>query len=159
MSYRIQCDSRWQTQSVSIRGQVGSERVSLGITRSSASAWHLDGVHVPEVEGCIDIDLGFSPATNLLPIRRLSPRIGDSAVVRAAWLRFPELSLELLEQVYTRLDANHYLYESGDGAFRRELQVGADGFVLDYPGYWRTEAITRFADDKGLLLPRPIHGR
>jgi hypothetical protein len=146
LRYRIQCDSRWQTQSVSIRGHVGSKPVSVDLTRDSASEWHYDGKRVSEVEGCIDIDLGFSPSTNLLPIRRLSLPVGGRAAVRAAWLRFPEFSLELLEQAYTRIDADHYLYESANGAFRRELLIGADGFVLEYPDYWRVEAIMSFAD-------------
>ena len=41
------------------------------------------------VDGCRDIDLNFSPSTNVLPIRRLSLDVGDQAAVRAAWLRFP----------------------------------------------------------------------
>jgi hypothetical protein len=39
-------------------------------------------------EGCLDIDLGFSPSTNLLPIRRLTLAVGEAATVRAAWLPF-----------------------------------------------------------------------
>ena len=146
LTYSIQCDLHWQTQSVWIRGQVGAKPVSLGFTRSSASEWCSNGVRIAEVDGCIDIDLGFSPSTNLLPIRRLRLGIGSRAVVRAAWVRFPELSLELLDQVYTRVDESHYLYESADGSFRRELLVDADGFVLEYPDYWRTEAIASTPD-------------
>jgi hypothetical protein len=146
LSYSIQCDLHWQTQSVLIRGHVGATPVNLSVTRSAACAWYSNGVHVPEVDGCIDIDLGFSPSTNLLPIRRLALAIGNRAVVRAAWVRFPELSLEILEQVYKRLDADHYLYESADGSFRKELLVGADGFVLDYPDFWRADAVTSITD-------------
>src|SRR4051812_38604741 len=146
LTYSIQCDLEWETQSVWIRGQVGAKPVSLAFTRTSASEWYSNGLHVPEVDGCIDIDLGFSPSTNLLPIRRLGLAIGSRAVVRAAWVRFPELSLELLDQAYTRLDESHYLYESADGSFRRELLVGANGFVLEYPGYWRTDAIADITD-------------
>lgn len=38
----------------------------------------LNGVDCPAVAGCTDIDLGFSPSTNLLPIRRLSLEVGDT---------------------------------------------------------------------------------
>ena len=86
-----------------------------------------------------DIDLGFSPATNLLPIRRLELTVGASATVRAAWVRFPEMMLEVLDQVYTRLGPDRYLYESAGGEFRRELTVNRRGFVIDYPGFWRAE--------------------
>jgi len=55
-------------------------------------------------------------------------------------VRFPELALEVLEQVYTRVGEHAYVYESAGGAFRRELTVDAAGFVLDYPGLWAAEA-------------------
>ncbi len=142
LDYRIECDADWQTRSVRIHGQVDDSPVRLDLLRSPSSEWQLNGVSVPAVDGCMDVDLGFSPSTNLLPIRRLAPAIGARVVVRAAWVRFPELSLELLEQEYTRLDAYRYLYESAGGAFRRELLVNADGFVLEYPDYWRAEGAT-----------------
>jgi hypothetical protein len=140
LNYRVQCDVAWQTRSALIDGQVGGQAVGLNITRSVSNEWHSNAVAVPAVAGCVDVDLGFSPSTNLLPIRRLALAIGSHASVRAAWVRFPELSVELLEQVYTRLDSNHYRYESSDGAFRRELLTSPEGFVLEYPDYWRTVA-------------------
>jgi hypothetical protein len=97
---------------------------------------------MPLLQGCVDVDLGFSPSTNLLPIRRLNLAIGSRASVRAAWVRFPELTLEVLEQAYTRVGESTYLYESAGGTFRRELSVNALGFVLEYPDFWRAEAAT-----------------
>lgn len=63
----------------------------------------------------------------------------SSVPVRAAWIRFPELTTEVLKQVYTRLTPNQYLYGSAKGTFRRELKVDESGFVLDYPGLWMAE--------------------
>lgn len=56
--------------------------------------------------------------------------------MRAAWVRFPELSIEPLEQRYTRLAPHRYLYESAGGTFRRELTVDDNGFAVDYSGLW-----------------------
>jgi hypothetical protein len=141
LRYSIECDGHWQTCSASIRGDIGGQAVSLDLTRNEASEWHANGIAIPVVDGCIDVDLGFSPSTNLLPIRRLSLEIGSRATVRAAWVRFPELSVEVLEQAYTRLAKNRYLYESNDGAFRKELLVSKEGFVLEYADYWHAEAV------------------
>jgi hypothetical protein len=91
---------------------------------------------VPGVLGCLDLDLAFSPSTNLLPIRRLNLAIGQASEVRAAWLRFPELTLEPLDQRYTRLDDRTYRYESAGGTFMRILRTNAAGFALSYPGLW-----------------------
>jgi hypothetical protein len=140
LEYEIGCDAQWLTRRCVIRGHVGEGRVRLDVARSAAAVWSVDGVELPTLAGCDDIDLGFSPSTNLLPIRRLGLPVGAHAVVRAAWIRFPELTAEVLEQTYTHLTADRYLYESAGGAFRRELHVDAFGCVLDYPGLWRADA-------------------
>jgi RimJ/RimL family protein N-acetyltransferase len=140
MEYDIACDAQWRTQRVRIRGHVAGRPATLDLARDATNAWRAGGAPVAALEGCLDVDLGFSPSTNLLPIRRLSLAVGDHAFVRAAWVRFPELTLEVLEQTYTRLGEASYRYESAGGKFRRDLTVNADGFVLDYPDFWRAEA-------------------
>lgn len=140
IEYDIDCDLRWMTRRCAIRGHVGEQRVSLDVVRSSTGVWSIGGTEATALEGCDDIDLGFSPSTNLLPIRRLALPVGAHSVVRAAWIRFPELTAEVLVQTYTHLSADRYVYESAGGTFRRELQVDAFGCVIDYPGIWRAEA-------------------
>jgi hypothetical protein len=93
----------------------------------------------PEVAGSIDLDLNFSPSTNLLPIRRLHLSIGEQAQVQAAWLRFPGFTLEPLEQLYRRVDDVTYRYESAGGKFVADLKVNAVGFVTLYPKVWAAE--------------------
>jgi hypothetical protein len=89
----------------------------------------------------VDIDLGFSPSTNLLPIRRLKLAVGEEAEVRAAWLSFPSLRFELLSQMYRREAERTYRYESGGGTFVRTLEVNAAGLVTSYPGLWQAESV------------------
>jgi len=104
--------------------------------RRDTGRWLFDGREAPDLDGCIDIDLNFSPITNMLPIRRLSLALGESAVVNAAWLRFPSFSLERLDQMYRRTGANAYHYESAGGSFHADLTVDEFGLVLDYPPFW-----------------------
>src|SRR5690606_5431759 len=101
--------------------------------------WSLNGEPCPSVAGCIDIDLGFTPATNLLPIRRLALAVGQQAEVRAAWLPFPALALEPLPQLYRRQAEHTYHYESNGGSFVRTLEVDDVGLVVRYPGLWEKE--------------------
>jgi hypothetical protein len=84
----------------------------------------------------MDVDLGLSPITNMLPIRRLKLAVGGAAKVRAAWLRFPELEFEVLEQRYVRTSDCTYAYESDGGQFRAELEVDRMGIVVRYDRYW-----------------------
>lgn len=142
IDYEIQCDAQWTTRACTVHGAIGRRAVHVEVERTPGGVWRIDGTDVAEVRGCTDIDLAFSPATNLLPIRRLALPIGARADVRAAWLRFPELTLEPLEQTYIHTASDRYEYESAGGAFRRELTVDTFGCVIDYPGLWRVEAAT-----------------
>jgi|ERR1041385_3019928 hypothetical protein len=136
LSYVVACDSSWNTLWGTVSGWIGDQDVNIEIT-VAAQRWTLSGVDKSAVDGCIDLDLNFSPATNLLPIRRLKLANGEQAEVKAAWLRFPGFELEPLAQVYTRLDDFTYRYSSGGGSFVRDLKVDEVGFVIDYPGLWQ----------------------
>ncbi len=138
LDYRIVCDAQWHTRSVTVTGFVGARDIEIEIA-SGCGGWTLDGRLCPQVAGAVDIDLNFSPSTNLLPIRRLALAVGEERAVRAAWLRFPSFVLEPLEQTYRRLDRDTYRYGSAGGAFVRDLAVDAQGFVLTYPDFWRAE--------------------
>lgn len=117
--------------------------MEIKLAVDSARRWRLNGKEYPEVEGCIDLDLNFSPSTNLLPIRRLGLAIGQEEEVKAAWLRFPEFTLEPLVQLYRRTDSATYRYQSAGGRFIRDLQVNAAGFVTHYPDFWQAELSQR----------------
>jgi hypothetical protein len=139
LDYLLACDSEWQTLSGRVAGWVGEEVVEIELSVDAAHRWQLNGKECPEVAGCIDLDLNFSPSTNLLPVRRLGLRVEQEAVVRAAWLRFPSFRLEPLEQLYRRVDRVTYRYESAGGKFVVDLRVNESGFVTDYPNGWHRE--------------------
>jgi len=122
-----------------VAGWWGDRAIGVEVRCDAERRWWLNDVACPAVTGCLDLDLAFTPATNLLPIRRLGLVSGESAAVRAAWLSLPGLSLELLEQVYRRTGEAIYAYESDGGRFTAELSVSGDGFVTRYPGLWEAE--------------------
>jgi hypothetical protein len=135
LDYLIVCDSDWRTSSCRVTGWLGTQEIDIDISVDATGCWRLNGAERPEVKGCIDVDLNFSPSTNLLPIRRLGLMLGAEAEVQAAWLRFPSFRLERLDQRYRRIDAETYRYESAGGAFVTELNVNAAGFVTRYPDF------------------------
>jgi hypothetical protein len=106
------------------------------LERDPKGNWTVDGSAARSLKGCTDVDLGCSPSTNTLPIRRLRLAIGASATIRAAWVRFPELTVVKADQAYTRLDEFTYRYASGD--FASELTVDDDGLVASYAVWRRT---------------------
>jgi uncharacterized protein len=140
LDYRIVCDSDWQTLSARVEGWIGITPIDISISVDVNRRWLLNGTDQFEVENCVDVDLNFSPSTNLLPIRRLVLEVGEEARVRAAWLRFPGFTLEPLEQSYLRTGKQTYRYESGGGSFVAELEVNEAGFVTRYPNFCEAEA-------------------
>ena len=94
-----------------------------------------DGEHrrLPELDGCIDIDLSGSPLTNTLPIRRAGLATGRPQRFRVAWIPLDTLKPVATEQIYTRLDDGSYRFESADGAFTADLSVDDAGLVINYP--------------------------
>jgi len=143
LDYRIICDEAWHTLSAHVDGWLDKSFIDLQIKTGPGRHWWLNDAEQPDVMGCIDIDLNFSPSTNLLPIRRLGLAVGEAAEVNAAWLRFPSFKLERLPQQYRRLDENMYRYESAGGQFVAELKVDPSGFVIDYPDLWQAEAVSQ----------------
>ncbi len=139
LDYEVLCDGRWRSLSARVEGWVGSETVAVELASSREGRWRLNGADQAQVDGCVDLDLNFSPSTNLLPIRRLNLAVGAEASVRAAWLRFPGFRLEPLEQLYRRTGDRAYRYESAGGRFTADLEVDGAGFVLRYPGVWEFE--------------------
>lgn len=139
LEYLIECDHTWTTQSARVSGFAGEKPIDIEIKADPDRNWFFNGSEQPAVKGCTDVDLNFSPSTNLLPIRRLNLDNGNAAPVSAAWLRFPSFKLERLDQTYRRLDQATYRYESNDGEFVAELKVNAFGLVTNYPELWKEE--------------------
>jgi hypothetical protein len=142
LDYVVICDSGWRTRAARVSGMIGDQEIHLSVSVDAGQRWRFNGKEYPALAGCIDLDLGFSPSTNLLPIRRLALNVGEEAEVRAAWLPFPSLGLKVLPQVYRREGERTYRYESGGGTFVRVLELNAVGFVTSYPGLWQAEPAT-----------------
>jgi hypothetical protein len=135
VTYAVDCSSNWQTQNVELVVTRSGEERSLSLRADSDRNWFLDGQEIAEVAGCVDIDLGITPSTNTLPIRRLNLAVGEGADVLATWVQFPSLEIRTLSQRYTRLAERVYRYESDTG-FTAELEVDDAGVVTTYPGGW-----------------------
>ncbi len=141
LHYAIVCDVDWCTRSAVIEGEVGGHPIRFALAADGTGHWTRDGAPLLELDGALDIDLGFTPATNTLPIRRLALGIAESASVRSAWLRFPELRLEPLEQAYTRETELRFRYRAiVDGApFIARLDTDEFGRIIRYEGLWEAE--------------------
>ncbi len=137
--YTVLVDPAWCTTVVAahVQGPGGDRRLSL--RGDGAGRWWMGDRSLPDLDGCLDVDFAFTPATNTLPLRRLRLAVGEAQDVRAARVGFPGHDLEPVWQRYQRLAEDRYGYSSG--AFSVELTVDPEAFVTEYPGYWT--AVTR----------------
>ncbi|CAG9199145.1 conserved hypothetical protein [Burkholderia vietnamiensis] len=141
IDYAIECGADWLTRSVRVVHRHGAAPPQRLEIRCEAGRWTIEGAHAAALDGATDIDLGFSPSTNTLPIRRLGLTVGASAVIHTAWLRFPEFELGRGEQRYTRTAERVYRYESG--AYAADIAVDDAGLVIDYDEWRRIGASAR----------------
>jgi hypothetical protein len=144
IEYRVLADARGFTTAAHVRQLRGFDQRSIVLMRDAKGSWTVDGARAPALRSCTDIDLGCSPSTNTLPIRRLHLDVGASTTIKAAWVRFPGLDVVKAAQTYTRVDDFTYRYASG--SFEAELTVDDAGLVTNY-AVWRRTAFALGPDE------------
>ena len=136
ITYFVTLTADWKTRAAALRVMTRTGRRRLSIRSNGAGGWTVQGRPMPAVSDCVDLDLAFTPATNLISIRRLALAVGASADVTAAWLDFRANTLQPLRQTYHRISASEYAYSCPDLRFNATLLVDEQGFVRHYPPLW-----------------------
>ena len=137
MDYSVICGEDWEVRSARLQGRIGARPLTLSIRRGADDEWRVNGDVVPDSHGLRDLDLGFTPATNTIPLRRLA-QTGEGASA-AAWLDDSDWRLKPLHQTYRRAQPGIWDYTSVQHDFQARLTVDRNGFVTDYPGLWVKE--------------------
>lgn len=138
-SYEVYADENWLTHRVQVERTIGSDVKTLSLSVESRGVWRSAGQELPGLSGCDEVDLALTPATNTLAIRRLNLEIGSSASMIAAWVQFPDLTVQPLSQRYTRLAKDKYRYASNTG-FAADITVDDLGLAISYAGVWERMA-------------------
>ncbi len=139
--YQVVCDAGWATRAVSLETSTGGATRTLQLTADEQRRWWSAGVELVPLRGCVDVDLGVSPSTNTLPIRRLGLEIDAAVDIGAAWVRFPELEVTRLNQRYSRLNASRYRYQSLPDDRTYTIEVDDLGLMRRYEDGWECVAV------------------
>lgn len=139
LRYQVIADPSFETRSAWVEGSIGRQAVRLRIRRMG-SRWIVGSDEVDGPAGLVDLDLGFTPATNTLAIRRLSLSVGEASEAPAAYLAFPRLRLGVIRQRYKRLSRFEYEYAAPQFGYKGVLKVSRFGAVVHYPGLFEKEA-------------------
>jgi hypothetical protein len=136
VAYQVEVDARWRTRRGLISGFLGGKSIQHEIERD-LSGWRLDGAAIAGLERLVDLDFGFTPATNVLQLSRIALAPGESAEVPVVWFDLNSASLTELPQGYERRGEASYGYEAPTIPYRALLEIAPSGFVRSYPGLWR----------------------
>jgi uncharacterized protein len=139
LSYFVECAPNWHTRRGGVAGWVGDQRCDVTVTRSETGQWRLGDEPFDGLERCLDLDFGFTPATNFLQLRRCGLDVGAHADFPVTWLDVPDSSLTFLPQRYEKRSATTYWYESTQNSYSALLELADSGFVRTYPGLWVIE--------------------
>jgi uncharacterized protein len=116
---------RWRVVTAE-QGDLDAALRAAGIATSAP----MPGIENPDLLAeALDVDLGGSPLTNTLPLRRLGM---VTSTVTVAWVLLPSLAVVPAKQSYTPVEAGRVRYSSG--SFAAELEVDDEGYVIRYPG-------------------------
>jgi hypothetical protein len=92
---------------------------------------------LPDLSDARDIDIENSPLTNTMPILREGFQAGGSGDFVMAFVRMPTLRVEASPQRYEHVrraeDGSVVRYISRDGDFTADLELDAEGLLIDYP--------------------------
>ncbi len=137
VGYELRLYPDWRTRSAVISGSSPEGARQIEVEADGEGGWTFDGAPVPEVEGCLDLDLESSSLTNAFPVNRIGLEPGESADAPAAYVKQFGLGVELLEQRYKRVDDGEgpmrfdYLAVADD--FRVEIVYDENGLAVEYP--------------------------
>ncbi|MDT8262210.1 putative glycolipid-binding domain-containing protein [Roseomonas mucosa] len=140
--YLVRTDAAFRTREVRV-AYVAS--LSLHVEADGQGQWRdlISKRSLPLLDGCLDVDIGVTPATNTLPIKRLGLREQESKDIRVAYVPLPsEVESDFLprpaDQRYTCLTpGQRYRYEGLFRSFVAELEVDEFSLVRDYPDTFR----------------------
>ena len=134
IGYVVTTEDDWTTRHVKLIVDRAVTRQGLFLY-AREGRWKHGREAVAELEGCLDVDLAFTPATNTLPIRRLGLEVGAAADVNAAWVRWPQLDVVRVSQCYERLAVDRYRFTQE--VFSADITVDREGLVAEYADIWR----------------------
>jgi uncharacterized protein len=153
---------RWENEGWTATGEVGREKIhyvvrlsplwqvrqmllfrdleepDLWLATDGSGRWgEMNGAHRTELDGCRDLDLGCTPFTMMLPVRRLPVDVGDEFEVPVIDVDVETLGVARSLRAFTRISARGWIYRESSSSIGREITVDEYGLALDDPGRYR----------------------
>ena len=135
-TYEIDIDKDWRVRAFTLDMIDGRKR---SYRSPELGRWQDgQGKPLPQFDGCIDIDLSFTPFTNTLPVRRVPFAKGEAREFSMLWMPSDTLDPIVDKQRYTCLTPGRtFRYEAVDGSFTADVDFDPYGLVMNYPGLFK----------------------
>ena len=127
--YAVMAEPDGRCRGVTAR-TIGSP-VLVELYADGKGGWTDDGIVIRELEGAVDVDLGISPVTHALVLRRLELAIGESADVSVAGIDVLGGEIRMDERHYARLSEEQYRVEDTETGESAELRLAASGWAIE----------------------------
>jgi uncharacterized protein len=138
VAYSVHCDEGWRTTTGRVWGALGRRSVDYRLTRQ-AKGWTLNDRRIAGLDHLLDLDLSFTPATNLQQLQRVPIGEGETVHLPVAWLDIDAGALSELPQIYRRRGETALWYEAPSVGYTGPLRLAPNGFIQDYPNLWEAE--------------------
>jgi hypothetical protein len=138
IDYSVDIDVSWRTIRGRVKGFLANRAFNHAISREPGG-WHLDGALVEGLGHLLDLDYGFTPATNLQQLRRVAVMPGQAADLPVAWFDIGATTLTELRQRYERRGVTTYWYRAPTVPYEGLLELAPNGFARSYPQLWEME--------------------
>jgi uncharacterized protein len=140
LDYRLDASDGFVTRELELSATVESTQRRLRLRHDGTGGWSAEAdreVDLPDLSEARDIDIGFSPLTNSMPILRHGlQRQGEQDFVMA-WVEVPSLNVIAASQRYVHVrrdgDGAVVRFLDGESEFSAELELDSDGLLVVYP--------------------------
>ncbi|MCA9833628.1 MAG: putative glycolipid-binding domain-containing protein [Thermomicrobiales bacterium] len=133
--YTLVMDKAWRTLELRLMLETSPGVMdALHLLTEGDGRWtDAEGRPMPQLDGCLDVDIRWTPLTNSLPINRLGLDDGDSADITVAYISLPDLVALPIQQTYSHTGAGDFRYTNRASGFSADIVTDADGYVISYP--------------------------
>lgn len=132
--YRIDFDTEWRVSDFEVTYR---DAVVFHCQRKMNGMWvdRLAKRIIEEFENFEYFDLSLTPLTHIMAIKRLDLAPGQSAVIDVALFDVPSGSYRPVQQTYTRIDDNSFLFQF-EGA-ESTISLNSEGMISQESGRFR----------------------
>ena len=153
LDYALDASDNFVTRALDLRARGEGWQRSFGLRHDGQGHWEASvsgssppasTVSVDGLSEARDCDLGLSPLTNLMPLRRLGLLSHSTAAsILVAWVSVPDLKLQPYRQRYERIALTEsaatvrFIDEGLLPGFVADLELDPNGIVENYPNLAR----------------------